>query len=290
MKPRVVVETLQARASSDGAGVKLYRVFGGHHLERFDPFLLLDDFGSDQPEDYLAGFPPHPHRGFRTVTYMLEGEFEHRDHLGHVGAIHSGGVQWMTAGRGVIHSEMPIQQAGRIRGFQLWLNLPSEQKMMAPSYENVEAEEIPTYQIDGVEVKAIAGQGVLNGVPLYGQQQIPQTEPLYLALYNDQQQSQVMMLPIATGNTLLVYLVQGKVNVNGKDYAHGQLLRFGETGHLGLTLGPDSRVLVLGGKPLREPIAQYGPFVMNTQAELDLAVSEYQKGTLTEPASGAASR
>ena len=281
MNSRQLIEVSDARATSDGDGVHLFRVFGGRP-ERFDPFLMMDDFGSDNPEDYIAGFPPHPHRGFRTVTYMVEGAFEHKDHMGHVGAISSGGVQWMTAGRGVIHSEMPIQKTGKVRGFQLWLNLPAKDKMMAPNYQNIEADGIAAYQLGELKIKAIAGNAVVNGQAIEAHQHIADTEPLYLALLNAAEHPQPVKVSIPDGNTLLVYVAEGVVEWSEQKAQARQLLRFNDRGELELVLAPQAHVVILSGKPLNEPIAQYGPFVMNTPEEIDQAIMDYQNGTLTD--------
>lgn len=283
MNTRTLKEVIQARATSDGAGVQLHRVFGGANPERFDPFLMLDDFGSDNPDDYIAGFPPHPHRGFRTLTYMLEGEFEHRDHMGNVGVIGQGGVQWMNAGSGVIHSEMPIQKTGRLRGFQLWLNLPAKDKLMIPSYENIQANQVALFKLDEqVQIKAIAGEAKVNEQAIVANQQIPDTQPIYLDVWNNSAQATSFSVPLPGGNTALLYVVEGAVEVTETRVSQKHLLRFSESGELAFTLAAHSRVLLLSGKPLREPIVQHGPFVMNSDEEIQQAIADYQNGTLTE--------
>lgn len=282
MLKRRLVELTQARATSDGAGVNLHRIFGGPGPERFDPFLMMDDFGSDNPNDYIAGFPPHPHRGFRTVTYMLEGSFEHKDHMGHVGAIGAGGVQWMNAGSGVIHSEMPIQKTGKVRGFQLWLNLPAKDKMMTPSYENLEAEQIASFKLEGLKIKAIVGSTQVNGEPIQAYKQIAETQPLYLDLLNSGESSTQIQVPIEQGHTLLVYVAEGCVELEERSAQQRQLLRFSDSGELQLELKPHSRIIILSGQPLKEPIVQHGPFVMNSYQEIEQAIRDYQNGTLTE--------
>ncbi|GGA64162.1 quercetin 2,3-dioxygenase [Neiella marina] len=286
MTDRKVVEVIKARATSDGNGVNLLRVFGGIRTDRFDPFLMLDDFGSDNPDDYIAGFPPHPHRGFRTVTYMLQGHFEHRDHLGNIGGIRDGGAQWMTAGRGVIHSEMPKQTDGKLRGFQLWLNLPSKDKMMAPDYHNVEAEDIAITRIDGIEVRTIAGQGQINGQHVSSNKEIADTKPQIWYLSNPTDDSKVLTVAQDCGRNAMIYIAEGNIAVAASNWrgSAGSLLRFGQQGDLRFEMAAGSELLLLSGAPINEPIVQYGPFVMTSQAEIDQAIADYQAGTLTAPA------
>lgn len=283
MNTRQLLEVIQAKPTSDGAGVKLFRVFGGSGLERFDPFLMLDDFGTDNPNDYIAGFPPHPHRGFQTVTYMLKGEFEHRDHMGHVGAIGTGGVQWMNAGSGVIHSEMPIQTEGSVRGFQLWINLPAKEKMSPANYDNLQPDQIASYMLNGLSVKAIAGEANVNGHAVLAHKQLPDTQLIYLAVHNQNPTAQEASIQLPDGHNLLVYLAQGSAILGEQHIQERQLLRFDHTGVLTLTLEADTLVLIMSGKPLQEPIVQHGPFVMNSQEQIEQAIADYQNGTLTEP-------
>ncbi|MBW8189965.1 pirin family protein [Neiella marina] len=286
MTNRPVLEIMTARSTRDGDGVHLLRVFGGPRPERFDPFLMLDDFGSDSPSDYIAGFPPHPHRGFRTMTYMQQGHFEHRDHMSHVGEIRDGGAQWMTAGRGVIHSEMPKQSEGQLRGFQLWLNLPAKDKMMAPDYQNIQAEDIATHVIDGLIIRAIAGNGTLNQQPVTSNTTIADTAPQIWFLSNPQSQPASVTIAQADQRTALLYVSEGEVKLassNTQAKQH-QLVRFGERGHLTFELAPAASVMLLTGQPLHEPIVQHGPFVMNDMAQIEQAIRDYQTGSLTDAA------
>ncbi len=278
---RTLQEVIQGRATSDGAGVKLTRIFGGRGPERFDPFLMLDAFGSDKADDYIAGFPPHPHRGFETVTYMLVGKMLHEDHMGNKGLLNGGDVQWMTAGHGVIHSEMPQQESGRLSGFQLWLNLPARDKMKPPSYRDVPAAQIPERTVDGSYYKLIAGELSLAGETLRGVIEADATDPFFLDLHPAA--GVELVLPIKAGYTAMVYVYQGGIQLAGveRPLMQGELGLLSRDGELRFTAGEDTRLLVLAGRPLGEPIAQYGPFVMNTQAEIEQAISDYRNGRLT---------
>lgn len=277
--PRAVERLVAGQPTSDGAGVKLTRVLTQPLQQRLDPFLMLDAFGSDQADDYIAGFPDHPHRGFETVTYMLEGRMRHRDSAGHEGLLGNGGVQWMTAGRGVIHSELPEQESGRMEGFQLWLNLPARDKMRAPWYRDIPSAEIPEFERDGVTVRVIAGES--HGVK--GAMQREHTEPLYLDLHMAPGARFEQLLP-ATHNAF-VYVYRGALK-----FDTGCMVPRERMAILANTPGSDgvvlqagdepTRVILVAGKPLGEPISQYGPFVMNTQAELMQAVRDFQEGRL----------
>lgn len=279
---RTLIEVSQGRPTSDGAGVKLTRVFGGRRPERFDPFLMLDAFGSDEAADYIAGFPSHPHRGFETVTYMLEGRMLHEDHLGNRGLLNSGDVQWMTAAHGIIHSEMPQQESGRMSGFQLWINLPAVEKMKAPSYRDIPASEIPERVIDGSYYKIIAGEVSLAGEQVRGAIVGITTAPLYLDIHAAA--GAKISLPIEDGHTALVYVYQGQITLDGveRPLQQGELGLLSREGDLRFNADHEARLLVLAGKPLGEPIAQYGPFVMNTQEEIEAAIRDYQSGRLTQ--------
>jgi redox-sensitive bicupin YhaK (pirin superfamily) len=264
--------------ASDGAGVKLTRVIGTPQLDMLDPFLMLDEFGTDQPEDYLAGFPDHPHRGFETVTYMLDGRMRHRDNHGNEGLLVPGSVQWMTAGRGLVHSEMPEQQEGRMRGFQLWVNLPAADKMGEPRYQEFAPDQIPVaIPTPGVSVKVIAGKvGDVIG-PI----QQPATQPLYLDITLDQGARWETTLP--SGHNAFAYVFEGAASLGEGESA--RLLQTHELGvvgggeHLVVTPGEDgARLLLVAGRPLREPIARHGPFVMNTREQLMQAFVDYQEG------------
>ncbi len=277
---RNIEEVLVAQAASDGAGVKLKRVFGGQNLARFDPFLMLDEFGSEEASDYIGGFPPHPHRGFETVTYMLEGYMEHRDHMKNVGKLGPGDVQWMKAGSGVIHSEMPQQEEGRMHGFQLWVNLPAAEKMQPASYQDIAAADIPEYQVGDIAVRAIAGTLVLNGEEVHGKVTGLTTDPGYLDLrFTADGQADVV---VPEEYSALVYVFEGEARIVGNDYPleSGKLARLSRTGSLALTAAAGTRLLVITGKPIGEPIVHHGPFVMNTREEIQQAIRDYSEGRL----------
>lgn len=281
MSTRTVVNVIPAMGTSDGAGVKLMRSLGQSQVRRFDPFLMLDEFGSDRPGDYIAGFPSHPHRGFETVTYMLEGHMLHEDHLGNCGHLRSGDVQWMTAARGIIHSEMPQQEQGLLRGFQLWINLPSKEKMKAASYRDIPAAQIPVKQLaNGASVKVIAGAFTDTGLTVNGPVQGIATQPLFLDVHLPAGASFTQALPMA--HNAFVYLYEGTVRIGAHraDAAHAALL-LSQGDELTVTAGSDARFLLLAAKPLNEPVVQYGPFVMNTREEIEQALHDYQNGRLT---------
>lgn len=278
-RSRSVERVVTGQATSDGAGVTLVRVLGQQLQRRLDPFLMFDAFGSDDPGDYIAGFPDHPHRGFETVTYMIAGRMRHRDSAGNEGLLENGGVQWMCAGRGVIHSEMPEQEDGVMEGFQLWLNLPARDKMSPPGYRDIEADEIPAFRTPaGVAVKVIAGRS--HGVD--GAVRREQTEPLYLDIHLPA--GTRFSQTLAPGLNAFIYVYRGRVSVgsepvvqaqmailDGGDDADGVLIDSGTA---------PARVLLIAGRPLNEPIVQYGPFVMNSQEEIYAAVSDYREGRL----------
>ena len=285
MTQRTLAQTIQSVATSDGAGVKLRRSIGSAPAIRLDPFLLLDEFGTDRPEDYIAGFPPHPHRGFETVTYMLDGHMRHEDHMGNVGELTEGGVQWMTAGRGVIHSEMPQQEEGRMRGFQLWINLPAVEKMKPAGYKDIPAADIPVEAIDGGKVKVIAGKLVTDTGEIAGPIQGLTTEPVFYDVELAAGKTFETALP-ATHNAF-VYSYEGSVRI-GEDAEQGTLpvqsagvLSPGDRVHI-VANTKSARFLVLAGKPLNEPVVQHGPFVMNTRKQIEQAVHDYHNGTLCQ--------
>lgn len=302
MKARALVQTIPAQQTSDGAGVRLLRSLGSNQM-RVNPFLMLDEFSTENPDDYIAGFPPHPHRGFETVTYMLEGHMLHEDHLGNKGHLRSGDVQWMTAGRGIIHSEMPQQEQGAMRGFQLWINLPAAEKMKPASYRDIPSAEIPVVALaGGMRVKVIAGQfvapsdtssdsssdasrdapGEARAVvektttgPIHG----ISTQPLFLDVTVPADGVFSQALP--EGHSCFVYVFEGAVDLLGGALGVKQ----------GGVLGPGAvlevraqaagaRFLVLAARPLKEPVVQYGPFVMNTRQEIEQAIADYQSGRL----------
>jgi hypothetical protein len=275
-RSRIVERLVGGQFVTDGAGVRINRVLTQTLQRRLDPFLMLDAFGSDSPDDYIAGFPEHPHRGFETVTYMIQGSMRHRDSGGNEGLITDGGVQWMTAGRGVAHSEMPEQSEGRMEGFQLWLNLPARDKMCEPWYRDIPSGEIPRFTTTaGAEVQVIAGSS--HGVT--GAVQREATAPLYLDIALPAGASFDQRLP-ATHNAFL-YVYRGEVVVEGKAIPSGRMAILAnppEADGVRVTASADARFLLLAGQPLGEPIAQYGPFVMNTQAELMQAFSDYRSG------------
>ena len=278
---RAVTLKVPGMSVSDGAGVKLTRVLGTPALPRLDPFLLLDMFYSDQPQDYLAGFPDHPHRGFETVTYVLAGKVRHEDSKGHVGVVKPGGVQWMTAGRGIVHSEMPEQTEGLLWGFQLWLNLPAVDKMTEPRYQEFDADAVAVEQRDsGTQVRVIAGQTSLG---TQGPIQPGATEPIYLdvALTSDGYFSEP--LPETHNSFILVYDGQVTVLADTPEQVQtikaGTLAVLGKEGRLDIsTASSPGQFLLIAGRPLNEPVVQSGPFVMNTQAELLQAYRDFQTG------------
>ncbi len=280
MSARRVEEMLVARPTSDGDGVRLMRVFGGQDLSRFDPFLMLDEFGSQSASDYIGGFPSHPHRGFETVTYMLDGHMQHRDHMGNVGELRNGDVQWMTAGSGVIHSEMPQQKEGRMRGFQLWLNLAAKDKMQPASYSDVPAADIPVLRRPTGHIKAIAGavQGSLG--PVRGHITRPVTEPLYLDIVVDNG-AYAESFAVPEGDTVLVYVYEGSALVGGTRVEKSRMVRLSRQGAVEIAAEGPAKLLLIAGRPLREPIVHYGPFVMNTREEIEQALTDYRNGTLT---------
>ncbi|MBI1212563.1 MAG: pirin family protein [Alphaproteobacteria bacterium] len=270
---RRVVHITRGMPTEDGAGVKLTRLVGTPELPDLDPMLMLDTFRSDNPGDYIAGFPPHPHRGFETVSYMIHGRLQHRDNKGGEGLITDGGVQWMTAGRGVVHSEMPAQTDGAMFGFQLWLNLPARDKMMTPWYRDIRADEIPSVKLaDGVSVKLIAGElGTAKG---------PGPERPTAPLIADITAGGAFALPIPDGHNAFLYVIDGKgvLGADKRSVTQGDLAILSDAGSLDGTADGNLRFLLVAGKPLREPVAKYGPFVMNTQNELRQAVNDYQRG------------
>ncbi len=277
-EPARILRRVVGRAASDGAGVRLTRVIGGPDMPDLDPFLLLDEFGTDKAEDYLAGFPSHPHRGFETVTYMLDGRMRHKDNHGNEGLLTPGSVQWMTAGRGLIHSEMPEQEAGLMRGFQLWVNLPAREKMTDPCYQEFAPERIPVVRpADGVEVKVIAGE--VDGVA--GPIAQPATDPVYLDIALQPGCSWAYALP--AGHNVFGYVFEGAVTVGQGDDARPLQQRelgvFGAGELLQLEAGDaGARLILVAGRPLREPVMRHGPFVMNTKQELMQAFVDYQEG------------
>jgi redox-sensitive bicupin YhaK (pirin superfamily) len=284
-RPRSVERVIQGQAVMDGAGVKINRVLTQPLQRRLDPFLMLDNFGSEEASDYLAGFPDHPHRGFETVTYMLAGRMRHRDSAGNEGLLENGGVQWMTAGRGVIHSEMPEQEEGLMEGFQLWLNLPAKDKLMKPWYKDFKAAEIPSLTTaQGALVRVIAGAS--HGMA--GAVQRDVTEPVYLDVELPAGATFTQALP--AGHNAFLYPYRGSVTVAGKAVAERSmaiLANDAQADGVAVTTQEAARFILVAGRPLNEPIAQYGPFVMNTQQEIHQAVQDFRAGVLGEEAHGA---
>jgi len=276
--PTRVARKIRGRPTSDGAGVKLTRVIGGPDLPELDPFLLLDEFGTERAEDYIAGFPSHPHRGFETVTYMLDGRMRHKDNHGNEGLLTPGSVQWMTAGRGLVHSEMPEQESGRMRGFQLWVNLPARDKMTDPKYQEFAPENIPVVQpAPGVRIKVIAGKvGEVIG-PIAQ----PATDPVYLDVSLEAGKAWEYLLP--EGHNAFAYVFEGATSVGEGDDARAlethEMAVLGGGDLLQLRAGAHAaRLIVVAGRPLREPVMRHGPFVMNTKQELMQAFVDYQEG------------
>jgi quercetin 2,3-dioxygenase len=275
---RTIEHIITGVATSDGAGVKLTRVLTQNLQQRLDPFLMLDNFHSDDPDDYIAGFPDHPHRGFETVTFMIAGRMRHRDNAGHEGLLQNGGVQWMTAGRGIIHSEMPEQEDGVMEGFQLWLNLPAQRKMIPAWYRDIPKEEIPNYVTgQGVSVRVIAGTS--NGVT--GAMTREDTEPLYIDI--ELPAGSVFSTQFPATHNVFVYVYRGSITIGAKTLAENRMGILANTPQSdGVTINATvpSKAILISGKPLGEPIMQHGPFVMNTKEEIYQAIRDYQEGRL----------
>lgn len=276
MKQRSVTQVVRGTQTSDGAGVRLTRVIGGAVLPDLDPFLLLDEFGSDSPDDYIAGFPNHPHRGFETVTYMLDGRMRHGDNQGNSGLLEPGSIQWMTAGRGIVHSEMPEQEEGLMRGFQLWVNLPASDKMTEPRYQDIAASNIPEIELDdGVRVRVLSGQfgdvaGPVAGVavkPSYFDIELPPNTAVTPELPED--------------HTAFLYVFEGDATVgeSAERVQQHELAVLDEGAEVSLLGGDDgARMILVAGRPIGEPVARYGPFVMNTPEELQQAFADFSAG------------
>ena len=275
---RTIERLVAGKETSDGAGVKLTRVLTQPLQRRLDPFLMLDAFGSDNRDDYIAGFPDHPHRGFETVTYMIAGRMRHRDSAGHEGLLENGGVQWMTAGRGVIHSEIPQQEDGVMEGFQLWLNLPARDKLCTPWYRDFAASDLPRFSTDtGGEVTVIAGES--HGVG--GAVTREATAPLYLDIHLPA--GGRFAQPLPAEHNAFIYVYRGEVTVAGSPVpAQRMAILSNEAQADGVLVeaSGDARLLLIAGRPLNEPIAQYGPFVMNSEQEIYQALGDYREGRL----------
>ena len=273
---RGVVKVLSGVPATDGAGVRMTRVIANEQLDHFDPFLLLDEFRSDDPGDYIAGFPDHPHRGFETVTYMLAGAMKHGDNKGNTGLLGPGSVQWMTAGRGIVHSEMPQQEDGLMWGFQLWVNLPADQKMVEPRYQDIPATDVAeTRPGENVSVRVIAGE--LDGVkgPVSG----VATEPFYFDVRCEG--SAEVRLPTPENHNVFAYPYTGDIRIGGEGgttVPRGNIALLGPGTSVSVAAGKTANFILVGGKPLNEPVARYGPFVMNTADEIRQAIMDFQAG------------
>lgn len=271
----VILSRHRGVPAQDGAGVKLTRIVNQPSLRYQDPFLMLDEFRSDNPNDYIAGFPPHPHRGFVTLTYMLAGRMEHKDSNGNTGVVEAGGAQWMKAARGIIHAEMPKQEDGLMWGFQLWINLPAKRKLEAADWADHSQEKLPVIHFDQAEIRLVAGK-------LAGQQgPIEQAEQKFFMADLRLQPAATLELASQQQKTRLAYVYQGEVSINGQLVPRGELVRLNAQDDLTfVSSNSEAGVIVLAGNPIGEPIAQYGPFVMNTQAEIEQAIRDYQAGKL----------
>lgn len=276
MDTTTIKQIVQGIPTSDGAGVKLKRVLGQAMLKRLDPFLMLDEFGSEDAQDYIAGFPAHPHRGFQTVTYMLNGKMGHKDSVGNVGIIEDGGLQWMNAGKGIIHEEMPQQTEGKMRGFQLWVNLPAAEKMSEPGYQDIKSDAIAELDI-GIcsTVRILAGE--LNGVKgaVSTQAVKPQFYDLHVA------ENEEINIPVNTDHNGFVYVYEGVIKIGNKHLKKGQLAVLDFADVLAFTTVEKAKLILVTGKAIGEPVEQYGPFVMNTKEEINQAISDFQQNSLT---------
>jgi quercetin 2,3-dioxygenase len=269
---------ITGHSTIDGAGVKLFRVFSNELAKQTDPFLLLDNFGSDRPEDYIRGFPWHPHRGIETVTYMLEGEVDHEDNIGNKGVINSGDIQWMTAGSGILHQEMPKTKKGMMRGFQLWVNLPKKNKMMQPRYRGILKDEVPFVKLEGLSVKVIAGS--------YEGKKGPVKDLVVDAEYFDisLDKGKIFSYSPKKAYTTICYIIDGSGSFDDSILKKGQCLLLKDIGNIEVKSMDNLRFLLISGKPLNEPISWGGPIVMNTQEELELAYRELEEGTFIKKA------
>jgi len=279
MSVREVKKIVKAINTSDGAGVKLKRSMGIPELDFIDPFLMFDEFGSENKDDYIAGFPDHPHRGIETVTYMLSGEFRHEDSTGNKGDLGPGSVQWMTAAGGIIHSEMPIMKEGKLHGFQLWVNMPAKLKMGRPSYQNIEPKEIPEFKDQEKKIKIIAGKyqdkiGPIKGISV---------DPIYIDI--ELEKDKIFNFIIPFSHNAFVYLVTGEIKIGNKKHEqlkNSNLICLQNGNDLKISAIKKSKFLVIAGKPIGEPIARGGPFVMNTKEEILKAVQDYHSGNFVQ--------
>ncbi len=280
MTLRSLKQIIPALETSDGAGVRIKRSIGQRQSVRLDPFLMLDEFGSAEAADYIAGFPSHPHRGFETVTYMIEGHMLHEDHLGNRGDLRNGGVQWMTAGRGIIHSEMPQQEEGVMRGFQLWLNLPAAEKMTEAGYRDIQSEEIPEIAFEGGMVKLIAGTLMVGDQAHRGAVPDRSTQPVYADIHLASGAS--LTLPVPETHNGMLYLYEGDAHLGDAGLQRSAANILGDGDQISVRAGnTGARLLLIAGKPIGEPVVQYGPFVMNTREEIEQTLQDYRDGRLT---------
>lgn len=273
---RTVSRMAKGMPTQDGAGVSLSRIIGSPYMQRVDPFLMLDEFKSDDPNDYIAGFPFHPHRGFETVTYLIEGSVRHRDHLGNEGYLGPGSIQWMTAGKGIVHEEMPQQENGMLWGFQLWVNLPATDKMCDPRYQDIPAEDIPETDFDHGLVRVLAGE--LNGKtgPVSG----VATQPRFFDVRWEEDGEFHHELPAE--HTGFIYAYKGEMTVGKQTIQQGEIAILSAGDSVNIKAAEASGCLLVAGKPLNEPVVQYGPFVMNTVEEIETAIRDFQAGRLTD--------
>ncbi|MBW1913807.1 MAG: pirin family protein [Deltaproteobacteria bacterium] len=277
-KTRKIRSVLKSRPTIEGAGVRLKRAFGFDELPELDPFLLFDHFGSDNPDDYMAGFPWHPHRGIETVTYMIEGSVEHGDSIGNQGIINSGDIQWMTAGGGIIHQEMPQRHRGLMMGFQLWVNLPASHKMMNPRYRDIKKDQVPEILLDnGAKIRIISGE--VGGVRGVVQDIVVDIQYLDIEL----EQFAELLHPVRDGHKVFAYIFEGSGSFDpegSKQIGEGHLVVFQDGDSVKISAGAEGvRFFIVSGEPLGEPVAWQGPIVMNTQKELEIAFQEYRTGT-----------
>ncbi|MFV8782941.1 pirin family protein [Microbulbifer sp. SA54] len=279
---RPAIRALASQASADGAGVKIRRV-AGFQAPELSPFLMIDEIRSENPDDYIAGFPPHPHRGIETLTYMLSGEFEHRDHLGNRGAIRQGGAQWMRAGRGIVHSEMPSQGEGGMHGFQLWINMAAKDKMTKAEWRDIQPDEIRELALDdeGSQARLITGEWVVNDAEVAA----PLTEAAAEAAVADIRLAAgaEVTLPLPKDHTAMAFVYRGSLQTERGSIGRGNLVLYGEGEAVQLrALADGAGLLLLHGRPLNEPVAHYGPFVMNTREQIEQTLRDYNNGTLTD--------
>ncbi|PHQ71422.1 MAG: hypothetical protein COB93_03205 [Sneathiella sp.] len=274
--PRTVSRVVRSQVASDGAGVKLRRSIGMGDISELDPFLLLDNFGTENPDDYIAGFPEHPHRGFETVTYMIAGQMRHKDSTGAEGVLGPGSVQWMTAGRGIVHSEMPEQREGEMSGFQLWVNLPAKDKMCPPRYQNIDPGDVPIADLGDVQIRVLAGQVLVGGDEVHGPISKVSVDPVYIDVTLSAGSRYTH--DIEPGHTAFAYVFQGNVNVAGTAVEQHHLAILSDGGEVELSSENGGRLILVAGRPIGEPVARHGPFVMNTFEEIQQAVQDYQNG------------